>query len=314
MRTRTIIATAALLAGMISAGPVTTPSVGSAPGGCVPLQVFTVGGTGYQGDPPDPHRLDVTTHQVTKRLVRQQRRGLVAVDQIAYSAVVGQPESYAASKREGIRRLRRAISHTADRCRRTEFALVGYSQGAAVAGDVAARIGHRRGPVAPRRIAIVGLIADPNRSPRDPSIGPPTSGKGVDDPRRRGGFGPVRKRVVQFCIPGDFICDTPYDHSLLDELVRLCRNDRDVLGNTGAFVIRKLREGGWPKFWKLAGNPGPIKAALLTARSLDQAFQTYVRPGKHLNYQRGDDAYRFAHGKTMAPLLAEHIRRAIPRR
>lgn len=314
MRTPTTIAATALIASLISTGSAMTSTAAAAPHDCVPLQIFTVGGTGYQGDPPDPHRLDVTTHQVTKRLTKQRRRGLVAVDQIAYSAVVGQPESYVASKREGIRRLRRAIRRTANRCRRTEYALVGYSQGAAVAGDVAARIGHRRGPVRPRKIAIVGLIADPNRSPSDRHVGPALRGKGVDDPHRRHGFGHVRRRVVQFCIPGDFICDTRYDRSLLDELVRMFRNDRDVLGNTGAFLIRKLRNGGWPKFWKLAGHPGPVKAAVLTARSIDQAFRTYVYPGKHLNYRQGEDAFRFAHGKTMAPLLARRIRRSIPRR
>lgn len=96
----------------------------------------------------------------------------------------------------------------AQHCDNTRFALLGYSQGADAAGDLAAEIGTGLGVVSPNRVALVGLISDPRRSPTDNLIGPPVAGAGAGGPRI-GGFGWLSPQTYTFCAAGDLYCATP---------------------------------------------------------------------------------------------------------
>ena len=69
------------------------------------------------------------------------------------------------------------------RCPGTRIALLGYSQGADAAGDLASEIGTGRAAIRPGQVAGVVLIADPRRSKRDNLIGPALSGN--DEPSDR---------------------------------------------------------------------------------------------------------------------------------
>jgi hypothetical protein len=99
------------------------------------------------------------------------------------------------------------IKAMAAQCAATKIAIVGYSQGADAAGDVAAQIGTGVGIVPPNRIAGVGLISDPERSPTDAQVGPVAGGAGAEGPRP-GGFGFVSDRVRTICDPQDLYCST----------------------------------------------------------------------------------------------------------
>ena len=76
---------------------------------------------------------------------------------------------------------RKAIADIAARCPLTSYVIVGFSQGAVIAGDIASDIGNGRGPVAADRVLGVTLIADGRREQgvgRD--VGPNPPGQGAE--------------------------------------------------------------------------------------------------------------------------------------
>ncbi len=133
-------------------------------------------------------------------------------DFVGYSATAfpWETDVYARSKQEAIDNARGMIAAVAARCGDTRIALVGYSQGADAAGDLAAEIGSGLGVVRPDRVAAVALISDPRRGPGDQLVGPAVGGQGAGGPRP-GGFGYVASAVRTFCAPGDLYCSTAGD-------------------------------------------------------------------------------------------------------
>lgn len=118
---------------------------------------------------------------------------------------------YKASKDAGIDATNARLKTVSAACPRTVFLLTGYSQGADVAGDIAAAIGHNRGVIPANKLLGVGLVADPSQSP----IGQPTIG--LSDPGmgfagvRSGGFGSLTQRngLISVCAPQDYYCNLP---------------------------------------------------------------------------------------------------------
>src|SRR3546814_8978714 len=90
------------------------------------------------------------------------------------------------------------IGAMAASCGDTRFAIVGYSQGADAAVDLAAEIGTGIGMVPPTRVEGVGLLSDPRRSESDVLIGPAVGGNGASGPRI-GGFGWLSGKTVTLC-------------------------------------------------------------------------------------------------------------------
>ncbi|WP_169823314.1 cutinase family protein [Aldersonia kunmingensis] len=116
--------------------------------------------------------------------------------------------SYAQSKTAGATALKDTLSGFFRKCPASKAALVGYSQGADSAGDVAADIGCGRGPITADRVIAIGLIADPHQGTQGGKlVGPPVTGTGIAGPRPDGfcGLSPV---VAQFCDPADRYCST----------------------------------------------------------------------------------------------------------
>ncbi|MGV9330978.1 cutinase family protein [Nocardia sp. NPDC003726] len=136
----------------------------------------------------------------------------VRVDYVSYAATAfpWESEVYGASKREAVDNARGMTGAMARACGATKIALLGYSQGADAAGDLAAEIGTGLGVVPPQRIAAVGLISDPRRSPTDALVGPPVGGAGAGGPRI-GGFGWVTPQTRTICAVGDLYCATASD-------------------------------------------------------------------------------------------------------
>ncbi|MFD8248003.1 cutinase family protein [Nocardia sp. NPDC059691] len=136
--------------------------------------------------------------------------GDVQVDYVPYAATAfpWESEVYGRSERKAIDKARVLVSAMAQLCGATRIALLGYSQGADAAGDLAAEIGTGLGVVPPHRVVLVGLISDPRRSPGDLLIGPPVPGAGAIGPRA-GGFGWLTARTWTFCIAGDLYCAMP---------------------------------------------------------------------------------------------------------
>ncbi|MFC9893201.1 cutinase family protein [Nocardia sp. NPDC127579] len=142
-------------------------------------------------------------------------RGLPAnteVDYVTYAATAfpWEGEVYGNSKKEAVSNARGLIGAMAARCGATDIALVGYSQGADAAGDLAAEIGTGLGVVPPDRVSGVGLISDPRRSPTDIQVGPYAAGAGAGGPRV-GGFGWLSDRTRTICAVDDLYCATATD-------------------------------------------------------------------------------------------------------
>ncbi len=95
-------------------------------------------------------------------------------------------------------------------CPTTQVILLGYSDGAEIAGDLATRIGHGQGPVPASRVLAVGLIGDPRRGSSTPQLGDSASGQGVEGPRAQD-FGALRDRVRTVCARGDLYCSASSD-------------------------------------------------------------------------------------------------------
>src|SRR5690606_36342152 len=95
--------------------------------------------------------------------------------------------TYADSKADAVTKARKVLVGNAKSCPGTNFTIVGYSQGADAAGDIASDIGNGKGPIDPNRVLAVGLLADPRTgTPGTATVGPQTAGQGIADPRPQG--------------------------------------------------------------------------------------------------------------------------------
>ncbi|WP_373863352.1 cutinase family protein [Rhodococcus marinonascens] len=186
-------------------GSVVSVGTAQAAPACPDLHVVAIPGT-WETSPdstPRPGMLSAVTDGLPSS---------VQVDYVTYAATAfpWESEVYGGSKRQAVDNARWIIEDAATRCGNTNFAIIGYSQGADAAGDLAAEIGTGLSVVPPSRIAAVGLLSDPRRSPTDALVGPPVAGGGAGGPRI-GGFGWVSENTRTFCAYGDLYCSTAKD-------------------------------------------------------------------------------------------------------
>ncbi|MDL9937648.1 cutinase family protein [Gordonia sp. ABSL1-1] len=147
---------------------------------------------------------------------------------------------YNVSRTQGYKRAAGKIIATNKHCPLTRYVLLGFSQGAVIAGDLASNIGNGRGVLDPADkdlVLGVGLIADGRREPGEQhDIGPSPDGVGAEvrlagfgglvpgitmTGSRNGGFGELSDRVQSICAPGDLICDAPSVTNPLAALAKL---------------------------------------------------------------------------------------------
>lgn len=215
-------------------GP-TPPSAQSAD--CPDVQVISVPGTWESSAADDPHNPTANPASLMLNVTRPlqqtfspERADVYTVPYVAqFSNPVALPpdgqESYNNSRAAGTAATIDVIERRHAECPLTTYLLTGFSQGAVIAGDVAARIGAGDGPVSPDLVLGVGLIADGRRDPASaPTVGPSVAGVGAElslaglkipgitmTGARPGGFGALADRAVQICAPTDGICDAPAD-------------------------------------------------------------------------------------------------------
>ncbi|MBV9722581.1 MAG: cutinase family protein, partial [Mycobacterium sp.] len=136
--------------------------------------------------------------------------------------------SYNDSRAEGTRAAVNAITDMNAKCPLTSYVLIGFSQGAVIAGDLASDIGNGRGPVDDDLVLGVTVIADGRRQQGvGQEIGPNPPGEGAEitlhevpilsnlgltmTGPRPGGFGALNSRTNEICAPGDLICAAPQE-------------------------------------------------------------------------------------------------------
>ncbi|MFI5778494.1 cutinase family protein [Nocardia sp. NPDC051570] len=236
MRLKKLVAAAGAAAVVLSGMALGTGTATADPG-CPSLYVVAIPGTWETGDhrPEDMHGPGMLAG-VTRGLPRS-----ADVDYVDYAATAfpWEGDVYGASKKQAIDNARGLISAMAARCGGTHYAIVGYSQGADAAGDLAAELGTGLGVVTPDRIDGVGLISDPRRSPLDVQVGPAVGGAGAGGPRP-GGFGFLSDRVRTICAEGDLYCSTDDQ----DYVTRFAGFLAQASGATAANLWRYQLEAG----------------------------------------------------------------------
>ncbi|MFC4123999.1 cutinase family protein [Nocardia rhizosphaerae] len=191
---------AAMTTGMMAAGT----SASAAPG-CPSLYVVAIPGTWETGHDKEPGPGMLAG--VTDGLPRNTQ-----VDYVTYAATAfpWEGDVYGNSKKEAVSAARGLITAKLAACGDTDIALVGYSQGADAAGDLAAEIGTGVSRIPSSKVKAVGLISDPRRSPTDTQVGPHAQGAGAGG-ARPGGFGWLSDRVRTICAVDDLYCATATD-------------------------------------------------------------------------------------------------------
>jgi hypothetical protein len=115
---------------------------------------------------------------------------------------------YGDSRAHGYEAAWSTVNYYAQQCPYTSFILLGYSQGAHIAGDLAATIGIQASPVSADRIRSVHLLADPARDPDVPVVGSGGASGGMFG--QRGDFGALNGRVTEYCNDQDAVCNSSF--------------------------------------------------------------------------------------------------------
>ncbi len=243
---------------------------------CPDVSLIAIPGTWESSpsdDPRNPTQFPIALLlNVTRPITEQFGPDRVEVYTVPYTAQFHNPlsadkqMSYNDSRAEGTSAAVRALTAMNDRCPLTSYVLVGFSQGAVIAGDLASDIGNGRGPVDEDLVLGVTLIADGRRQPgvgRD--IGPSPPGQGAEitlqevptlsalgltmTGQRPGGFGALNNRTNQICAPGDLICAAPQSAFNIANLPRTL----DVLAGGAGQPVHAFYNT--PEFWNLDGQP-----------------------------------------------------------
>jgi hypothetical protein len=261
---------------------------------CPDVQMISIPGTWESSPALDP--FNPTQFPIALLLnVSNPIRGQFGTDRlevytVPYTAQFHNPLSadgqmnYNDSRAEGTRNAVKAMTDMNNRCPLTSYVLVGFSQGAVIAGVMASDIGNGRGPVDADLVLGVTLIADGRRQTGvGMDIGPNPPGQGAEitlnevpmlssmgltmTGPRPGGFGVLNDRVNEICATGDLICSAPEEAFSIANLPKTL----EVLAGGAGQPVHAMY--ATTQFWNLGGQPA-------TAWTLDWA-QKVVDNGPH---------------------------------
>lgn len=174
--------------------------------------------------------------------------------------------SYNDSRAEGTRAAVKALTDMNEKCPLTSYVLIGFSQGAVIAGDIASDAGNGRGPVDEDLVLGATLIADGRRQTGvGQDIGPNPPGQGAEitlhevptlkelglamTGERPGGFGALNDRTNQICAAGDLICASPEGAFSITNLPTTL----DTLAGGAGQPVHAMY--ATTEFWQLDGQP-----------------------------------------------------------
>jgi len=213
------------LATPASAAGTTTPAASTVQSAAVPaanpcpaIRVFNLEGTGaFNGlapgtaPPPDFQAAAAFSPDRALTNLSQASGGRADYFTINYPAAGGLP--IFASERAGVVETERQAVDFVAQCSTSKIELLGYSQGAWVAGDVASDIANNKVPgVTPDKVLASFFVGDPiNQATQQPGYGTQIGARtGAGPlPARVAGFGANNATTFEFCNPGDNVCDAP---------------------------------------------------------------------------------------------------------
>ncbi|ADU01550.1 MULTISPECIES: carboxylesterase Culp6 [Mycolicibacterium] len=241
---------------------------------CPDVQLVSIPGTwesSRQLDPFNPVQFPAALLlNVTNPIRAQFGTDRLEVFTVPYTAQFRNPlsadqqMSYNDSREEGTRAAIAAIADMNNRCPLTSYVLVGFSQGAVIAGDIASDIGNGRGPVDQDLVLGVALIADGRRQAGvGQEVGPNAPGQGAEitlhevptlsalgltmSGPRPGGFGLLNDRTFEICARGDLICAAPESAFNITQLPQTLQ----VLSGGAGQPVHAMY--ATPDFWNLDG-------------------------------------------------------------
>jgi hypothetical protein len=242
---------------------------------CPDVQMMSIPGTwesSPQLDPFNPVQFPIALLLGVTNPIRQQfGTDRLEVFTVPYTAQFHNPlsadkqMSYNDSRAEGTRAAVKALTDMNNRCPLTSYVLVGFSQGAVIAGDLASDIGNGRGPVDEDLVLGVTVIADGRRQDGvGQVVGPDPDGQGAEitlqevptlsslgltmSGPRPGGFGMLNNRTYEICAPGDLICSAPESAFNITQLPKTL----EVLSGGAGQPIHAMY--ATPDFWNLDGQ------------------------------------------------------------
>ena len=242
---------------------------------CPDVQLISIPGTwesSPQLDPFNPVQFPAALLlNVTNPIREQFGSDRVEIFTVPYTAQFHNPlsadkqMSYNDSRAEGSQAAVRAMTDMNNRCPLTSYVLVGFSQGAVIAGDMASDIGNGRGPVDEDLVLGVTLIADGRRQEAvGLDVGPNPDGQGAEitlqevptlsalgltmTGPRPGGFGMLNNRTNEICATGDLICAAPESAFSITQLPKTL----EVLSGGAGQPVHALY--ATPDFWNLDGQ------------------------------------------------------------
>ena len=252
------------------------PRPASQDSSCPDVQLLSIPGTwesSLQDNPLNPVQFPkALLLNVTRPISDQFPSSRVETYTVPYTAqfhnpLSGDPQiSYNDSRAEGTRAAVKAMTDMNAKCPLTSYVVVGFSQGAVIAGDIASDIGNGRGPVDDDLVLGVTLIADGRRQQAvGQDIGPNPPGEGAEiilhevpvlanlgltmTGARPGGFGTLDNKTNEICGPGDLICAAPPEAFSLANLPRTL----DILAGGAGQPVHALYATN--QFWSLDGQP-----------------------------------------------------------
>lgn len=252
------------------------PRPASQDASCPDVQLIAVPGTwesSPQDDPLNPAQFPLALLlKVTAPLAQQFPSSRLQTYTVPYTAQFHNPMttdtqmSYDNSRAEGTRAMVQAMTDMNNKCPLTSYVLVGFSQGAVIAGDIASDIGNGRGPVDDDLVLGVTLIADGRRQQGvGKDVGPDPPGEGAEvtlhevpvlsgmgltmTGPRPGGFGALDGKTNEICAQGDLICAAPAEAFSLANLP----NTLNTLAGGAAGPVHALY--ATTQFWNLDGAP-----------------------------------------------------------
>lgn len=208
------------------------------PADCPDVELLAVPGTWESSPTDDPYSPsflpEALLNTITGPLGEKYSDDRLEIFTVPYVAQFRNPQqpqeiTYDQSRFEGTERARGELAATHEKCPFTSFVLMGFSQGAVIAGDLANEIGTGNGPVPAETVKGSVLIADGRRQPgvgQSPGLSP-GNGQGMEislQPAtglteliagatmtgpRPGGFGALQDRTAQICDSRDLICNAP---------------------------------------------------------------------------------------------------------
>lgn len=276
---RTAVVVSAAL-GTLSAMLVAGGTASADPAGCQPLEVIAIPGTwetGPDNAPVGNGLLGAVTNGMPSNKV-----GVNYVEYVA-TAFPWENQVYGASKADGIANADGMMGAIAAECPSSKFAIIGYSQGADVAGDLAARIGHGQGAVGAEKVSGVGLLSDPRRSEHDRLVGPPVPGNGAGGPRLEG-FGALTDQVRTFCTVGDLYCAAP-QQDFVARIFGFAAQQSDP----GSSDKRAVPEGQNLFNELMAAGGIPLLQGQLTEENNEARYRQmegFLKSGTHQDYTR----------------------------